>query len=97
VAAAALTRTAEYYGSSNLPVLTKERATGLRLLGTDGPFAVGSGPLVTGPTLALMMAMADRAASCGELDGDGVDILGDRAPTAAIYVFHDRPGRRRLG
>jgi uncharacterized protein (TIGR03083 family) len=78
-----LTRTAEYYGSSNLPVLTKERATGLRILATDGPFAVGSGPLVTGPTLALIMAMAGRAAYCDELDGDGAEILGSRAPTAA--------------
>ena len=80
---ATLTRTAEYYGSSNLPVLTKERATGLRILATDGPFAVGSGPLVTGPTLALIMAMAGRAAYCDELDGDGAEILGSRAPTAA--------------
>ena len=80
---ATLTRTAGYYGSSNLPALTKERATGLRLLATDGPFAIGSGPLVTGPTLALMMAMAGRADYCGELDGDGVAILGGRAATGA--------------
>ena len=49
---------------------------GLRLHATDGPFAVGSSPLVTGPTLALMMAMAGRAAYCDELDGDGVEIIG---------------------
>jgi uncharacterized protein (TIGR03083 family) len=77
-----LTRTAEHYGGSNLPVMTKERAAGLRLLATDGPFVIGSGPLVTGPTLALIMAMAGRAAYCGELDGDGAEILRGRAPTA---------------
>jgi uncharacterized protein (TIGR03083 family) len=80
---ATLTRTAEYYGSSNLPVMTKERAAGLQLLATDGPFAIGSGPLVTGPTLALIMAMAGRAAYCDELDGDGVETFRNRAPTAA--------------
>ena len=80
---ATLTRTAEYYSSSNLPVLTKERAGGLRILAADGPFAGGSGPLVTGPTLALIMALAGRAAYCDELDGDGAEILGSRAPTAA--------------
>jgi len=70
-----LTRTAEYYYGSNLPVQSKERATGLRLLATDGPFAAGSGPLVTGPTLALMMAMAGRGAYCDELDGDGAGVI----------------------
>jgi hypothetical protein len=65
------------------PPRASDRAAGLRLLATDGPFAVGSGPMATGPTLALIMAMAGRAASCDELDGDGAVILGSRAPTSA--------------
>src|SRR5580704_8636798 len=77
-----LTRTAEYYGSSNLPVLTKERVTGLRLVATDGPFTLGSGPLVTGSILALMMAMTGRATYCDELGGDGVAILRNRSAPA---------------
>jgi hypothetical protein len=77
-----LTRTAEYYGSSNLPVLTKERVTGLRLVASDGPFTLGSGPLVTGSTLALMMAMTGRATYCDELGGDGVAILRNRSAPA---------------
>jgi len=79
---ATLTRTAEYYGGSNLPVLTKDRATGLRLVATDGPFTLGSGPLVTGSTLALMMAMTGRATYCDELGGDGVAILRNRSAPA---------------
>jgi uncharacterized protein (TIGR03083 family) len=51
-----LTRVAEYYQGSDLPVLTKRRITGLRLAATDGPFSTGSGPLVSGTTLALTMA-----------------------------------------
>jgi hypothetical protein len=51
----------------------------------DGPFATGSGadPLVTGPTLALVMAMAGREAFCDDLSGPGVATLRERctAPT----------------
>ena len=38
----------------------------------------GSGPLVPGPTLALIMAMAGRTAYCDELRGDGAEILRSR-------------------
>ena len=36
-------------------------------------------PLVTGPTLALVLAMAGRAAFCDDLTGPGVATLRDRA------------------
>jgi len=78
----ALTRLAEYYQRSDLPVNTRRNARGLRLRATDGPFAAGTGPLVAGPTLALIMAMAGRAIYRGELDGDGVAILGGRSTEA---------------
>ncbi|MET9493077.1 maleylpyruvate isomerase family mycothiol-dependent enzyme [Nocardia sp. NPDC006630] len=73
-----LTQVAEYYRSTNLPVLTKGRIGGLRLVATDGPFTTGSGPLVSGTTMALIMAMAGRTAYCDELDGDGVARLRDQ-------------------
>lgn len=73
-----LTRLATYYAGSDLVVVAKSRVSGLRLAATDGPFATGSGPLVTGPTLALIMAMTGRTAYCDELDGDGVALLRDR-------------------
>lgn len=76
-----LTRLAEYYRSSNLPVFTKSRIRGLRLEATDGPFATGSGPLVSGRTLALIMAMTGRTVFCDELDGDGVTTLRARGTT----------------
>jgi uncharacterized protein (TIGR03083 family) len=77
-----LTTVADYYQGSDLPVLAKKRVRGLRLTATDGPFTAGAGPRVTGTTLALVMAMAGRAAYCDELDGDGVTILRERQATA---------------
>ncbi len=55
-----LTRTAEYYASTDQVVLAKGRIGGLRLEATDGPFTTGIGALVKGPTLALIMAMTGR-------------------------------------
>jgi hypothetical protein len=77
----ALTQLAENSQGSDLPVLTKTRAKGLRLVATDGRFTTGSGPLVSGPTLALIMAMAGRGAYCDELQGDGAATLRERSQT----------------
>ncbi|MEJ1200985.1 MULTISPECIES: maleylpyruvate isomerase family mycothiol-dependent enzyme [unclassified Streptomyces] len=76
-----VTRVAEYYRGSDLVVLAKGRVDGLRLVADDGPFATGSGPLVSGPTLALVMAMTGRAVYCDELDGDGAELLRSRCET----------------
>lgn len=77
-----LTQVAEYYQGSDLVVPAQGRIGGLRLVATDGPFATGSGPLVTGTTLALTMAMTGRTGYWAELDGDGVAILRGRSMTA---------------
>ncbi|MEV1178006.1 maleylpyruvate isomerase family mycothiol-dependent enzyme [Nonomuraea sp. NPDC049784] len=73
-----LTLLADYYRRSDLVVLAKGRIRGLRLVANDGPFTAGSGPLVTGTTLALMMAMTGRTTYCDELEGEGVATLRDR-------------------
>ncbi|MFI7612847.1 maleylpyruvate isomerase family mycothiol-dependent enzyme [Nonomuraea terrae] len=77
-----LTRVARYYQGSDLVVVAGKRVAGLRLAATDGPFAAGSGPLVSGTTLALTMAMTGRMAYCDELTGDGVDALRERGAMA---------------
>jgi uncharacterized protein (TIGR03083 family) len=74
-----LTALAGYYQGSDLPVLTKTRARGLRLTATDGTFDAGAGPQASGTTLALIMAMAGRSSFCDELEGDGVALLRERA------------------
>ncbi|WP_231492587.1 maleylpyruvate isomerase family mycothiol-dependent enzyme [Glycomyces sp. NRRL B-16210] len=73
-----ITALAEYYRSSDFVVVAKKRAVGLRLVADDGPFEAGEGPLVSGPTLALVMAMTGRAVFCDDLEGDGVSTLRER-------------------
>jgi uncharacterized protein (TIGR03083 family) len=77
-----VTRVAEYYQGSDLVVVAKGRIDGLKLVADDGPFTTGSGPLVSGPTLALVMAMTGRATYCNDLEGDGVEVLRSRCGTA---------------
>jgi uncharacterized protein (TIGR03083 family) len=80
-----LTAVAEYYRGTDLVVLAQGRIEGLRLVATDGPFATGDGPLVSGGTLALIMAMTGRTAYNDDLDGDGVPTLRRRGgPAAAV-------------
>ncbi|MDQ8705270.1 maleylpyruvate isomerase family mycothiol-dependent enzyme [Streptomyces sp. LHD-70] len=73
-----LTRLATYYASTDQVVLAKGRIGALRLEASDGPFTAGAGALVTGPTLALIMAMTGRGAYCDELRGEGAELLRER-------------------
>ena len=68
----ALTPVADFFARRNFAVPSRNRVAGLQLRADDGPFATGSGPLVTGPTLALVMSMAGRVAYIDQLDGPGV-------------------------
>ncbi|MFA3876306.1 maleylpyruvate isomerase family mycothiol-dependent enzyme [Streptomyces sp. MMCC 100] len=77
-----VTRVAEYYQGSDLVVVAGKRVAGLRLTAVDGPFATGSGPAVSGPTTALVMAMTGRADHCDDLEGEGVELLRSRCGTA---------------
>jgi uncharacterized protein (TIGR03083 family) len=77
-----VTLVAEYYRGTDLVVVAKGRIGGLALVADDGPFTTGTGPLVSGPTSALVMAMTGRATYCDDLDGDGVELLRSRCGTA---------------
>ncbi|MFC9894731.1 maleylpyruvate isomerase family mycothiol-dependent enzyme [Nocardia sp. NPDC127579] len=74
----AATAVAEFYAGRDFTVTGRTATAGLRLEATDGEFRTGSGPLVTGTTLALTMAMAGRAVYCDELTGPGLDTLRSR-------------------
>ncbi|MFM9370529.1 maleylpyruvate isomerase family mycothiol-dependent enzyme [Streptomyces sp. Da 82-17] len=74
-----LARVATYYASTDQVVVAKGRIGGLRLEATDGPFAAGAGPLVTGPTLALIMAMTGRGSYCDQLAREGAELLRERS------------------
>lgn len=66
------------YAGTDLTVLAKGRIGGLRLTATDTTFTTGDGPAVTGPTIALIMAMTGRGTFCDDLDGEGVAELRSR-------------------
>ncbi|WP_430790239.1 maleylpyruvate isomerase family mycothiol-dependent enzyme [Actinoplanes sp. G11-F43] len=74
----ALTAVADFFVRRDFAVSSKTLASGVRMTATDGPFQAGAGPVVSGPTLALVMTMAGRSAYLDRLDGAGLDILGGR-------------------
>jgi uncharacterized protein (TIGR03083 family) len=80
VPVATSTAVAEFYASRDFAVPTRTTAAGLRLVADDGPFTTGpdDAPRVSGPTLALVMAMAGREVFCDELSGPGVATLRER-------------------
>lgn len=78
----AVTEVACFYARKDFTVPGRSAIDGLRVEATDGPFAAGAGPLVTGTTLALTMAMAGRRAYCDDLTGPGVPTLRGRSSPA---------------
>lgn len=70
---------ADFYQGTGPPLRGKKRVAGLRLEATDVDWSTGSGPLVRGPAMALILAMAGRPAALVECEGDGVGLLRSRA------------------
>ena len=70
---------AEFFARRNFTVASRTAVAGIQLRSDDGPFATGTGPLVTGSTLALVMSMAGRTVYIDQLDGPGVPTLRARA------------------
>ena len=48
-----LTPVAEFFARRNFTVASRTAVAGIQLRADDGPFGTGTGPLVTGSTLAL--------------------------------------------
>ena len=67
-----------FYRRSNLLIGGKARTAGLTLRATDADWTVGSGPEVTGPMLALTLAVAGRSAGLEGLSGEGMATLSSR-------------------
>ena len=76
---AAVTEVLDFYKGSNLVIGAQKRTAGLQLKATDSGWSHGTGPEVSGPQVALMMAMTGRKIASGELSGPGVEELGTRA------------------
>jgi uncharacterized protein (TIGR03083 family) len=69
---------ADFYKKSNLLIGTKKRIAGVSMRATDTDWRYGDGPEVSGPAIALVMAMTGRKVALDDLDGDGVAVLRQR-------------------
>jgi uncharacterized protein (TIGR03083 family) len=69
---------ADFYQNSNLLIGAKRRITGLSLRATDTDWRHGTGPEVSGPAIALVLAMTGRKAALDDLSGEGVAQLRER-------------------
>ncbi len=67
------------YAKSNAIIGGKTRVAGLTLKATDTDFSVGSGPLVEGPAISLLLAASGRKSALDELSGPGVEALRERS------------------
>jgi len=74
----AVVEVADFYKGSNLIIGAKRRIGGLTLRASDTDWSHGTGPEVTGPILAIVMAMTGRKAALDQLSGDGVATLRER-------------------
>ncbi len=74
----AAVRVADFFKGSNLLIGARKRISGLQLRATDADWSHGSGPEVSGPIVALVMAMTGRRALLADLSGDGVELLSAR-------------------
>jgi uncharacterized protein (TIGR03083 family) len=76
---AALVAVADNYKRTNILIGSKRRITGLRLRATDCDWAYGDGPELSGPLVSLILAMAGRRDTLGDLAGEGGPVLATRA------------------
>lgn len=56
----------------------KELVSRVRLVATDADVAIGTGPEVRGPALALLLIACGRPVATGEVDGPGVAALPNK-------------------
>jgi uncharacterized protein (TIGR03083 family) len=74
----AAVQVANFYKGSNLLIGAKNRIAGVSMRATDTDWQHGQGPEVTGPIMALVMAMTGRQAALDGLSGPGLDVLRTR-------------------
>jgi uncharacterized protein (TIGR03083 family) len=69
---------ADNWKKTNILIGAKRRIAGLRLQATDTDWVHGEGPEVSGPLLALTLAMTGRKGAYSDLRGEGVELLAAR-------------------
>jgi hypothetical protein len=76
----ALVASLDFYKGAQPLVGAKKRSEGLHLVATDVGWEHGSGPTVSGPAIAVLLAMSGRRAGLDDLTGDGVSTMTARMP-----------------
>ncbi|UQX89305.1 maleylpyruvate isomerase family mycothiol-dependent enzyme [Jatrophihabitans telluris] len=71
-------RTIAFYAGSNAIIGGRDRVADLTLQATDTDCTVGTGPLVQGPAMSLLLAASGRPCTLDDLNGPGVDMLRAR-------------------
>lgn len=69
---------ARFFADKDFAVNSRSAVEGLSLEANDDSFRSGSGPVVRGHLLDLVMAMAGRSEYCPTLNGEGVSVLHKR-------------------
>lgn len=72
-------RALAFYAKSQAVIGGRERVAGLTLTAADIEFSVGSGPLVQGPVMSLLLVASGRKVALPELTGPGVETLAQRS------------------
>jgi uncharacterized protein (TIGR03083 family) len=73
-----VTRAIDFYTKSDALIGGKKRVNGLTLKATDTAYEHGSGPVVEGPAMSLLMAVCGRKPALDDLSGPGLEILRAR-------------------
>lgn len=74
----ALKAVAGHFAKSPAPIGGKKRTAGLSLESTDVTWTTGSGPLVRGPLVSLILAISGRKAGLVDLSGPGLEAFSSR-------------------
>lgn len=72
-------RALAFYAKSQAVIHSRKRVAGLTLAATDIDYRVGTGPLVQGPVMSLLLAAGGRQAALGDLTGPGIAVLAERS------------------
>jgi uncharacterized protein (TIGR03083 family) len=71
-------RALTFYSGSEPIIHGKSRVAGLTLKATDQDLSIGSGPVVEGTTMDLLIATSGRKLVLDQLSGPGIDTLRNR-------------------
>ena len=71
-------RALAFYAKSNAIIGGRNRVAGVTMKATDTDFEVGTGPVVEGSAISLLLAASGRKSAIDDLTGPGADVLRSR-------------------